>query len=307
MLKSTLLVTIICLGAIPFAACSKKSADTSPSTVSTTTTGTTVTGTTLTGTTVTANPTAPPLASATPLPVDGTSVATLTQSVTSISSELAAFKNTILSSIFSIGQGGTGANNIPLARVNLGIGSVITRYGNDNLPSNAPYGSSLLFQGLAFSSYYSHSNKDIECVANALQYQDRGAAVPTSIAADVLYAAVTNVDGSYSPTDIPSGKQVSCAQIYVPAPTFVMKGSPNCPSGWSSIYSGWLMGGYYYYGGTAANSICVARGNDFSSQTGGPPPDSTYAPLMGMHTRVNPAPQGQPNNQWLPCAVCAKN
>ncbi len=305
MLKNSLLVTLICLGAIPFAACSKKSADTSASTVSTSnTSGTTVTGTTLTGTTVTTSATPTPLASATPVPVDATNVSTLAQSVTSISAELAAFKNAILSSIFTVGQGGTGANNVPLARVNLGIGSVITRYGNDNVPTNAPYGTTLLAKGLAVASYYSHGSKDVECIAEALKYEDRGSAT-AGIYGDVRYPVVTSSNAAYQPTDIPIQKQISCAQLYVPAPTYVMKGSPNCPANWSPIYSGWLMAGHYTQGGAAPNAICVARGSDFNLNS--PTYTSSYSMIYGTHLEITPAPQGQPSNVWLPCAVCAKN
>lgn len=298
-IKITLLVIFICLAS----ACSKKaekqeSSTTSPLTsgtdssgsatggsgsLSTTSSSETTTTTTVTGSSSTSNPT-----------------------LSSLAADLALLKNSLISAIFGIAQGGTGANNIPLARLNLGIGSVITRYGNKELPPNAPLGSTIIMKGMAHGTHYSHQQgTDIQCISYQAAAQDRGNDWSAASGYYPTHISPTQTgDAVDMPSEIPSGRSIACSQMYVPGPTTLIEGSASCPVGWQVIYSGYLLVGHYTHTGASPKSICVSKGSDFDSSF---PAQELRSVVYGLTTYSAAPFPGFPNGKYLPCTYCMKN
>jgi hypothetical protein len=192
-------------------------------------------------------------------PVDNTNTS-LFSSINLIISDIQALRGWVGTKVFGVEQGGTGATNTAVARLNLGLGTVITRWGNTNIPQGAPPGTSVLLKGQLHTAHVSHQGMKGECVAPMQNTEDRGQD-QGSYAAHLSPTATG--DTNALPSDIPPYRVVTCAQLFVPAITTLLSGTASCPQGWSTVYKGYLLGAHYTHPGGAKEAMCVASGANF--------------------------------------------
>lgn len=182
------------------------------------------------------------------------------------------------------------------------IGSVITRWGNGKVPASlAALGGSLVYSGYGYGSFYTHGNRENECV----QGGDPGPSWSGNYS-DVIFPTVTG-NAIYIPSNIPELKIVACAKILVRSVTTVIHGSDSCPANWVKLYSGFEMAGHYSHAGRGTNPLCIDEDFDTTTPSYSEPGHYSYiygtylsegiAQLSGTHAPM----------KYLKCAVCAAN
>ncbi len=166
----------------------------------------------------------------------------------------------------------------------------------------------MVYQGYGFGSYFGHArNRESECIAGG----DRGNSWDNTNYGDVSYLLVTNAK-EYLPSkqDNPGTPEFTpytalvCSVLYVPSPTVLIRGNSTCPTRWTKLYSGYLLGGHYSHAGGSSNPICVDNEN-YDSTGGAVAAGGHYSYLHGSHTYDSTGVgSGYPNLRWLKCAVC---
>ncbi|MCG8419090.1 MAG: hypothetical protein MJE77_14235 [Proteobacteria bacterium] len=171
------------------------------------------------------------------------------------------------------------------------IGSVGIRWGSQNAPANT----TLLWNGWAWGSHYhGHYNPDLECI-------EPGNAQGTSTDQhDILYpASIQSIAGL---AGITNNRHVACATYFVEAPQVVRMGRDTCPTGWTLLYSGEMMGNHYKH--SSGNTRKCIDNTDFDASVA----DAGDTGPLFYPTRLEWAGNltGYTLLVSMPCAVCAK-
>jgi hypothetical protein len=217
----------------------------------------------------------------------------------SISSSKLAPNLAITGSFSASGFSGSGSQ-----LTNLNAGSTFIRWGN----TNAPEGTELLYSGLGFMNYYSHSASFSPIVIKA----DDPVTGPAALQGGTMYPIVTQ--GSVLPPGIVANRLLRAAVCYVDKPTTIIWGTWTAPPGWAVVYKGYSMGGYYNHDGSAG-PICVdADAFDSSlvpNQFGGPiNTNATFVYPTQIATNVLGSGFSSTSYQlfsFIKCAVIKKN
>lgn len=143
-------------------------------------------------------------------------------------------------------------------------GNVFIRWGN----AFAPAGTTLVYAGLAFSDYFSHSGRGEPIVIPDHSPDPGGSPVPQF--ASLLYPVITGEgDPAQYPTSIPLRRYLKAAVCYAPRPTMILWGTWTPPAGWSVLYTGYAYGANYQHNGGFAPLVVDAVQFDASLDAGG--------------------------------------
>lgn len=111
-------------------------------------------------------------------------------------------------------------------------------------------------------------------------------------------------DAARMPPGVTAERHIRCSKLYVEAPTVEVYGSSNCPSGWTSIYSGCQMGEYYAHAAGKGIPICVDANNFDTSRYWHWTSGGSY--IVGSYLWGTSDATNYPTNRWIKCAVCGK-
>jgi len=177
-------------------------------------------------------------------------------------------------------------------------GNTFTRWGMTTCPTS----SQLVYEGYSAGGHYSHGNRGPICLSKNPtwdQYTDANNDKATIYGAEyeTSGAGIASMVGMHN-------YEVPCAVCYSGSPTMMYPGSQTCPTGWSSVYQGYLMSGMYNQGGGMSEYVCVDRvATYFGSNANNN--GLLFYPTEAECGALPCGPYVQ--NRELTCSVCAKD
>lgn len=99
-----------------------------------------------------------------------------------------------------------------------------------------------------------------------MQGGDPGGSAAGTTFGDLLYPMGTG-DAIRMPPGITAATQIRCTKAYAPGHTTEIYGTQNCPTGWTKVYQGYMMGEYYGHTAGKGIPICVDSDNFDASRS----------------------------------------
>jgi hypothetical protein len=129
-----------------------------------------------------------------------------------------------------------------------GGGVAYTRWGR----TICPKGTSLIYEGLAAGSHYNHhgGSANVICIVKNPKYNPETTTVNINLG--VLYGSEYQIGtGQALNPGLRNDHNVPCSVCHISTRSsqIMVPGTYECPSGWTTEYSGWLMGGHHAHKG----------------------------------------------------------
>jgi len=163
-------------------------------------------------------------------------------------------------------------------------------------------GDELLYAGYAFGTWYSHGGGSPK--PTCMKEGDPGVAYNGANHGSYLVALGTYYSGndaSHQPAGVSDRRSIPCAKCATPKTCYQVDGSATCAGGWSTLYSGELVGGYYNYGGNL-DAFCYEL-NNAAPQTQNANLNQVFAASTGDPGYMIGNVTGY---RHVKCAVCCK-
>ena len=171
-------------------------------------------------------------------------------------------------------------------QISANSGNSFVRYGSDS----APAGTTLLYSGYLYGSYYSFSRTDPVVIKSG----DPGFNITATEA--LLYPIAT---WGTAVSGITNGVHISAAVCFSEFPTTLVWGTHTVPAGWKLLYQGYAYGSYYNHNGPITGPICIDSDNFKVNQ-----PISMTNPIYPV--KIASAAPGDQVNSCLKCMVIYK-
>ncbi|MCH7878681.1 MAG: hypothetical protein IH914_05130, partial [candidate division Zixibacteria bacterium] len=125
-------------------------------------------------------------------------------------------------------------------------GSVFTHWGSRSAPS----GSTLLYSGFGYASFYSHGGNQTPIILNT------GDPGPTNNYQGGLLYPLSIAEVISTPPGIAANVFLQGSVCFSEKPTFVLWGGNTPPPGWTVLYQGYAMGPHYTHAGSYG-PLCI--------------------------------------------------
>ena len=186
-----------------------------------------------------------------------------------------------------------------------GGGVTYTRWGRTTCPSQS--GTSLVYEGLAAGSHYSHQGggANVICVVKNPKYNP--GTTTTNSNWGILYGTEYRIAPQQALNrGLRDNQNVPCAVCHVSTRSsqIMVPGTYQCPSGWNPEYSGWLMAEHYNHAGKNMFT-CIDRDAEVVPGQGAKTGGALFHHIEADCSTGIPCPPYDERKE-MSCVVCTK-